>query len=142
MGDSYKVLERYGNSIDKVVFATHVAGSTFQDNSQEFFGVLAQNKYILKNTRIILQRDLNNEHDPNAVKVCISLPWYKSYFFAGYVPREDAELISFAIDNDEYEVITYNPRVFGGIEDKEYYGLFFNYRIITKDKLTNGKIRI
>lgn len=136
------ILKLYGNNIDKVVFSTHIVGTTFRELSQEFLGILSQNKYILNYVRIILQRERNNEFDINAVKVNISLPWYKSLFFAGYIPESESELVAFALDNIEYEVFTYDPRIYGGTEDKENYGLFFKYRIIPREKIVNGKIRI
>lgn len=80
-------------------FTTTVAGFQHHDGP----GIISQ---LVPGTRLTLVHEHDNAHDANAVKVMLDR------YFLGYIPRDDAERVADAIDDEENVsgiLKSYNP---------------------------------
>ena len=124
------IIKIHGDNIGNVWFSTKVAGTTFIPNSKEFLQFLKNNipwdKLVIR-----LFREPENEYDENAVRVEISLKGTKKSKKVGYIPREEAPLLSWVLSHEqEYQLDTKEVVLVGGTEDKPNIGIMFGFRIL------------
>lgn len=123
-------LKLHENDIGDIRFSSNVAGTTFINNSQEFLGFLQQ-KVPRNCLRLLLFREPENEHDPNAVRVEVSIKGSDKHKKIGYIPKDSAVLLSYVLAFPEkYRVVTYNIDLIGGDEVRSNIGVFFDYSIL------------
>ena len=96
---------------------TNIAGVTY-GNRQTALARLET--YDIEAITVRLEREPNNPHDSNAIKVLISVNGSASYKL-GYLPRQQAALLAPLLDK-EIETVTKFKAITGGIEGKETRG--------------------
>jgi hypothetical protein len=122
------ILEMHGDNICNVMFSSKLKGSTFHSPAQEVLKVLK--RVNPKDIILRLEREPDNEYDENAVAIYVTITGAKQEYKVGYFPKEGAPLISYVLKhNSEYKLIITNVYLSGGVENKEYVGLFFDFRI-------------
>ena len=122
------ILKLHGNDIDNVEFTSHVVGSTFYPHAQEIISLLRK----VPQEFIILKfiREPDNEYDPYAVAIYVTLKNSKKEYKIGHIPREGAPVLSYVLlHNTDYGVRVKNIHVAGGDEQRENVGLFFDFNI-------------
>ena len=113
---------------DELVFDMRVAGTTFVEDSEELLKTLKSVPSDKLN--LVLSREPDNEHDPNAVRVSIKVEGYDKSRFVGYIPKDHSEIVSYVIlHRDDYKLLVTHPTFCGGVEGKEYIGIFFGMKI-------------
>jgi hypothetical protein len=106
-----------------------IAGVTF-GNRQTALSHLT--KYSPKDVAVALRREADNQHDPNAVAVDVSVNGSRAVSL-GYVPREWAKLIAPIIDAGLKLAVSFKE-VTGGIGHK------LNYRILPEPAKSFGAL--
>ena len=114
-----------------VVIDTHVAGTTFIDDSRELLEVLA--KTPKDKITLILKAEPENPFDSNAVQVLVRVEGFDKSRKIGYIPKSFSETISYVINHrDDYKLLITRPNFFGGFEEKENIGVFFSLKILKR----------
>lgn len=119
----------HGSKIGEVVFSTNVAGTTFVPYSAELLKTL---KTSVPRDKVVLflNREPENPYDPNAVRVDISVQGSRRSHKIGYIPKDMAPFVGYALQHSErYRLDVLNINFFGGEAGKENIGVFFEYRI-------------
>lgn len=123
------ILKIHGDDIGEVNFSSHVVGTTFVKNSDRLLRFLRDN-VPPSEIRLNLVREPDNESDPNAVMVNVSVRGSSKSKKIGYIPKDRAAILSYALLNpSDYKVIVHDIHIFGGDSDKPNIGLFFDYNI-------------
>lgn len=124
------ILRIHGDNIDQVNFQTNVVGTTFSKNGSDVLSFL-KSKVPVSDIKIKLVHEKENEYDPKAVAVGVSVRGAKKYIKIGYVPRDRNTVLCYAIDHPEtYQVVVRDVSLFGGDELRPNIGLFFRYNIL------------
>lgn len=123
-------LKLHQEDIGDIRFSSHVAGTTFISNSQEFLKFL-QTRVPRDMLELLMIREPDNENDSNAVRIEVSIKGSDKHKKVGYIPRDKAGLLSYVLSlPEEYRVMVYNIALIGGDDNRSNIGIFFDYSIL------------
>lgn len=120
------ILKMHEDHIDEVGFSSRVTGSTFYPHAQEILRLLK--KVPPKNIILRFEREPDNEFDPNAVAIYVSIKNAHNEYKIGHFPKEGAPLISYVLlHNKEYQIVIRSISLSGGDEQRDLVGMFFDF---------------
>ena len=122
------ILKLHEDHIDEVNFSSRVAGSTLYPHAQEILRLLK--RVPSKNIILRFVREPDNEFDPNAVAIYVSIKDAHNEYKIGHFPKDGAPLISYVLSHSkEYQIIIRSISLSGGDEQRDLVGMFFDFNI-------------
>lgn len=109
----------------KLTMTIRAAGVTFS-NRQERLQFLQQFKP--EDLTVTLERETNNQHDSNAIKIVVHITPIKKRTIVGYVPKGLARELAKAIDAG-VQVKARLMQIIGGYDYKENLGVLINISV-------------
>ena len=122
------ILKLHDDHIQDIQFSSHVVGSTFYPHAQEIIKLLKRvpsNQIILR-----FKPEPDNEFDPYAVAIFVSIQNAKKEYMIGHFPKEGSSLIFYVLTHDkDYQMKVTNIYASGGDKQRDLCGLFFDFNI-------------